>query len=92
MHACNELTMNFEVFILPVLYGQHIQRGTVGKHQSTWFLLDKRKSRGIVNYNSNFNSSPMIRSHSSFGAEIFFFAHDTGHNFIWTKFKFGTVC
>lgn len=31
-HSHTALTMYFEVFVLPVLYGHHVQRGTVRKH------------------------------------------------------------
>lgn len=48
VHSRSVLTVNFVVFVLPVLYGHHIQRGSVRKHQSTWFLFDKVGKKKIV--------------------------------------------
>lgn len=48
VHSRSVLTVNFVVFVLPVLYGHHIQRGSVRKHQSTRFLFDKVGKKKIL--------------------------------------------
>ena len=40
-----ELTVDLEVFVLPVLNGDHVERCPVREHHPSWFLGNRRSSR-----------------------------------------------
>ena len=45
-----ELTVDLEVFVLPVLYGNHVEGCPVWEHHPSWFLGSRRSTRSSGEY------------------------------------------